>query len=58
MATLFAAPTPQQYANSVKRFMKNVTTAVPSRTKVGHRVAGLTQAGEEFVLEMGWDFVV
>lgn len=49
LLTLFAAPTPQQYARSVKRLMMNVMMEIPSRTKVGHRIGerGHKWTGEE-----------
>ena len=40
---MFAAPTPQQYAKSVIRFMKKVTVAMPRSMAVGQIVVGVTQ---------------
>lgn len=59
---LFAARTEQQYAIRVKRFMKNVTTAIPRRTNVGQRVVGVSH-GVVVVLvvldgEIEWERVV
>jgi hypothetical protein len=40
---LFAAPTPQQYAKIVIRFMKKVTVAMARSMIVGQIVVGVTQ---------------